>query len=182
MKVKVVYLLTSNEDKEYFEVNEDKFTLGDIVVIENEQSNVKRYGVISKVNVTTRKRTQDKELQVANGLDRKLFWLDFENKVLHNKVTLSENTLQEYRKIRDNANLTDEELNSKMTRNIILSYKGYRVKVSKSENFIFCYGNLRITYRNGNVYSIINKANPPSGWRMNRHKRWYFSKILGVKP
>lgn len=182
MKVKVTYLISDNEGSQTFNVNENEFKLGDIVVVENETNPKTKYGVIIKVDVNNRKQIQSKKLVIASELDRLLFWLEFENKLLHNKVKLSKLTLQEYRNISSNASLSDEELNNKITRNLICSYKGKSVKVTTKENIVLCYGNLRMTYRRGHVYNVINHAKSPSGWRMNRQKRWYFSKILGVKP
>lgn len=180
MKVKVTYLLSDNEGTQTYDVNENEFNIGDIVVVEDEMIPKTKYGVITKINSNTRRQIQSKKLSVASELDKILFWLDFENKLLHNKVKLSEHSLQEYRKVKDNATLSDEELNNKITRNLICAYKGKTVKITERGNIILCYGNLRMTYRHGHVYNVINHSKAPNGWRMNRDKRWYFSKLLGV--
>lgn len=182
MRVKVVYLLTNYESKGYFEVNEGEFELGDIIVIEGELDNSRKYGVISKVNAEKNKSIKYKKLKLASKLDILLFWLDFENKLLHNKVKLSEKALDQYRQTKGNHYKEEDYLINKITRNMICSHKGNFVKVTERENLIFCYGNLRITYRNGTIYNVINHANYPSSFKINKEKKWYYSKILGVKP
>lgn len=180
MKVKVTYLLSDNEGVQTYNVNENEFNLGDIVVVEDELNPKTKYGVITKINSNTRRQIQNKKLTLASELDRVLFWLDFENKLLHNKVKLSEHSLKEYRNVKGNATLSDTELNNKITRNLICAYKGNSVKVTERGNIILCYGYLRMTYSHGSVYNIVNRSKAPYGWKKDYDKYWYYSKLLGV--
>ena len=180
MIIRIIYPNTDKSCKEYFEVEENSFSLGDIVVVENEQVNM-RYGVVIKVGVNTNAHTNKKSLKVASQLDRILFWLDFEKNILHNNLKLSDKVLEIYRGIGKNHKLSDEELTNKIKRNLLLVHHPYRIRVGKNGNLIFSYGSLRITYGNGNIYNLINNCEIPRGWRKDWHKHWYYSKILGVE-
>ena len=180
MIIKVTYPNASNDIKDYFNVNENEFKLGDIVVVENEVES-KRYGVVIEIDVKTRKKVNGKRIKIASMLDRILFWLDFESEILHNGIKMNNKSLEAYRAVGKNANLSDEQLTAKMTRNMLLIHHPYRITISKYGGLVFYYGALRITYGNGNIYNIINKCEYPKGWRKDWHKHWYYSKILGVE-
>lgn len=180
MIIRVVYPLT-DDYKDYFEVLDGEFSLGDIVVVDNEIHTMKHYGVVMKVNCNPKGRYNRRKIKVASQLDRVLFWSEFESKVLHNGIKLNTRALEQYRQTGTNNELTEEEMSAKMARNLLLIHHPYRITISKHGQLVFNYGALRLTYGNGTIHNIINHVNIPRGWKKDWHKHWYYSKILGVE-
>lgn len=181
MIIKVNYPIKSIANGEkYFEVEEGSVSKGDIVVVENGEIDV--YGVVVKLNVSKKSsQLSSKNVRVANKLDRILFWYDFEQHILKNKVRFGKRALEQYQETRNNKGRTYEELVNKMTRNFMLLHKPYRIGVNRSGSLIFNYGYLQITYYNGTIYYIENGKYLPKGWKKDWHKHWYFTKILNVE-
>lgn len=180
MIVKVSYLSTYRNHKDFVKVQDGEFSLGDIVVVEDGQS-TEQYGVITKVDFNGKCKLSKKKIKIANNLERIYFWLDFEKFILYNKVKLSSLSEAKYRESKGNKFLSQEDIVNKMTRNMLLVHKPKRINVGANECLIFFYGALRIIYSNGTVHNIHNKSDYPKRWQKDKDKYDYFSKILGVE-
>ena len=180
MIVKVSYLNTYSNQKDFVKVQDGEYTLGDIVVVEDGK-NQDRYGVVTKLDFNGKCKLSKKEIKLANKLERVYFWLDFEKFILYNKVKLSNLSETKYRESKGNKFLSQEDIVNKMTRNMLLVHKPKRINVGVNESLIFFYGALRIIYSNGTIHNIHNKSNYPKRWQKDKEKYAYYSKILGVE-
>lgn len=180
MIIKVKFPFAERSTHSYYKVNDEYVKLGDIVMIRLKDGKSK-YGVVNKVDVKNSPKLSYLKVDKVNELERVLFWVDFDNLILKNKVKLNKNSLEAYRKVKGNSKLSEEVLNNKITRNMLLTLRPKRIEISKSGNMVFRYGAMRITYGYGEVFNLINKSmNGSFNWKKDMDKYEYYSKILGV--
>ena len=180
MNYRVILPLTKHaQATRYFE-SDSEFPRGQIVVVDFNGS--EEYGIILS-RTSPRKEPCNKVLRAVNQLDKVLFWIDYENKLLKKGLILTNYAYNTYKTTKNNQDISKDLAEKKILRNLLLAHKPDRVFLTgKSGKLIsFQYGFMRIVCSVGVVYEVHNNCKLPFVWKKDMDKYNYFSKVLGVE-
>lgn len=152
---------------------------GDLVVIN--QDNREKTGVITYLkNIPEPDLIKAKLIRKADELDQYEFWSRLEDRLLANPVKITDSVYEEYKLTRDNGDISREQAERKLTRNLLLAHKPNRVYI---ENRIIRlqYGAMRLYYRHGMIHKLENKFQAPHDWTKDKFAYEYFGKLLRIE-